>query len=79
MLGPTLDYLNRLPEVAARQWEARKEGIEQEGRTLKMRLNEQKRLDSDGIKANLRGKLSNENFQTLQNEIKMSAGKSRMR
>jgi len=44
-----------------------------------MRLNEQKRLDSDGIKANLRGKLSNENFQTLQNEIKMSAGKSRMR
>jgi hypothetical protein len=35
-----------------------------------MRLNEQKRLDSDGIKANLRGKLSNENFQTLQNEIK---------
>ena len=34
-----------------------------------MRLTEQKRLDSDAIKANLRGKLSDENRQKLQNEI----------
>jgi site-specific DNA recombinase len=70
VLEPTLEYLNRLPEIAARQWEARKDGIEQEGRRLKMRLTEQKRLDSDAIKANLRGKLSDENLETLQNEIK---------
>lgn len=69
ILQPTLEYLNRLPEIAARQWEVRKGAIKQESRTLNLRLTEQKRLNSEAIKAKLRGELSGEDFQSLKSEI----------
>jgi hypothetical protein len=69
ILQPTLEYLNRLPEIAARQWEVRKGAIKQESRTLNLRLTEQKRLNSEAIKAKLQGELSEEDFQSLKSEI----------
>jgi site-specific DNA recombinase len=68
MLQPTLEYLNRLPEIAARQWEIRKENIKQDSRSLNIRLTEQRHLNSEAIKAKVRGELSAEDFQSLKSE-----------
>lgn len=69
VLQPTLEYLNRLPEIAAKQWQVRKEGIAQESRALNIRLTEQKRLNSEAIKAKLKGELSQEDFDSIKAEI----------
>jgi DNA invertase Pin-like site-specific DNA recombinase len=69
MCLPTIEYLNRLPEIAARAWQAREECIRQDSRALTIRLNEQKRLNSQAIKAKLSGELSGKDFEAFKEEI----------
>ena len=69
MCQPTIEYLNRLPEIAVKQWEGRAEHIRQESRALNIRLSEQRRLNSQAIKAKLTGDLSAEDFGTLKQSV----------
>ena len=69
MCQPTLEYLNRLPEIAAKQWEALAEHIRQDSRALNIRLSEQRRLNSQAKKAKLTGDLSAEDFETLKQSV----------
>ncbi|HYL13824.1 MAG TPA: recombinase family protein [Terriglobales bacterium] len=66
---PTIEYLNRLPEIAAKQWRAREERVRQDTRALKIRLDEQKRLNSQAVKAKLTGELSSDDFDLLKQNI----------
>jgi site-specific DNA recombinase len=75
MCQPTIEFLNRLPEVAAKQWEGRAEHIRQESRALNIHLSEQRRLNSQAIKAKLTGDLSAEDFETLKQNITEETGK----
>jgi DNA invertase Pin-like site-specific DNA recombinase len=69
MCQPTIDYLNQLPKIAEKQWEVRNEDIRQESRALSIRLSEQKRLNSQAIRAKLTGELSAEDFEELKQNI----------
>ena len=75
MCQPTIEYLNRLTELAAKHWEPRSEHIQQESRALNIRLSAQKRLNSQAIKAKLTGDLSPEDFETLKQNIKEETDK----
>jgi site-specific DNA recombinase len=69
MHQPTVELLEQLPEIAARQWAAREERTRQESRALTIRLDEQRRLNSDAIKAKLKGELTKEDFDTVKQSI----------
>jgi site-specific DNA recombinase len=69
MCQPTIEYLNRLPEIASRQWKAREDHVRQDSRSLKIRLGEQKRLNSQAIKAKLTGELASEDFDAVKQSI----------
>ena len=69
MCQPTIAYLNRLPEIAAKEWQAREEHMGRDSRALTIRLNEQKRLNSQAIKSKLTGELSAEDFEALKQDI----------
>lgn len=66
---PTIEYLNLLPEIAAKTWEVREERIKQDSRALNIRLAEQTRLNSQAIKAKLTGELASEDFDSLKANI----------
>jgi hypothetical protein len=68
-LQPTVEYLNQLPAVAAKQQEVRGESIRQESRALNLTMAEQKRLNSQAIRAKLIGELSSEDFEALKQNI----------
>lgn len=69
MCQPTIEYLNRLPEIAAKEWQAREEHIGRDSRALAVRLNEQKCSNSQAIKAKLTGELSAGDFEALKQDI----------
>jgi site-specific DNA recombinase len=62
---PTIEYLERLPEIAKRQWAEREARIRQDSKALKIRLEEIRRLNSAAIKAKLTGELTAEDFDTV--------------
>ncbi len=62
---PTIEYLERLPEIAKRQWAEREARIRQDSKALKIRLEEIRRLNSAAIKAKLTGELTAEDFDLL--------------
>jgi site-specific DNA recombinase len=66
---PTIEYLNLLPEIAAKTWEIREERIKQDSRALSIRLAEQTRLNSQAIKAKVTGELASEDFDALKANI----------
>ena len=66
---PTVEYLALLPEVAREVWKAREERAKQDSRALTIRLQEQKYLNSEAIKAKLKGDLSGEDFDALKQNI----------
>ena len=69
MHQPTVELLEQLPAIAARQWKAREDRIRQESRALNIRLDEQRRLNSDAIKAKLKGELTEEDFDDVKQSI----------
>lgn len=69
MCQSAIEYMNRLPEIATKQWEAREDRIRQDSRALKIRLEDQKRLNSQAIKAKLTGELAPEDFDVLKQNI----------
>lgn len=52
---PTTEYLALLPELAKEMWAKRQERAKQDSRALSIRLQEQKHLNSQAIKAKLKG------------------------
>ncbi|HZW92954.1 MAG TPA: recombinase family protein [Candidatus Eremiobacteraceae bacterium] len=69
MYQPTVEYLAILPDVAKEVWKAREERARQDSRALTIRLQEQKYLNSEAIKAKLKGDLSGEDFDALKQNI----------
>jgi hypothetical protein len=69
MHRPTVELLERLPDIARKHWQTREERKRQDSRALNIRLQEQKRLNSTAIKAKLRGELSAEDFDALKASI----------
>ncbi|MFZ3264798.1 MAG: zinc ribbon domain-containing protein [Terriglobales bacterium] len=62
---PTIESLERLPEIAKRQWAEREARIGQDSKVLRIRLGEITRLNSAAIKAKLTGQLTAEDFDSL--------------
>jgi site-specific DNA recombinase len=69
MYQPTVEYLALLPEVAKEVWKVRQERVKQDSRALTVRLQDQKHLNSQAIKAKLGGELSAEDFAALKQNI----------
>jgi len=61
---PTIELLERLPEIAKRQWAEREARIGQDSKALKIQLAEISRLNSAAIKAKLTGELTAEDFDS---------------
>jgi hypothetical protein len=66
---PTVEYLALLPELAKEVWSKRQDRAKQNSRALNIRLQEQKHLNSQAIKAKLKGELSEEDFADLKQNI----------
>jgi site-specific DNA recombinase len=69
MHQPTMELLERLPEIAKQLWKVRQERVEQDSRALTIRLQDQRHLNSQAIKAKLKGELTEEDFATLKQNI----------
>ena len=65
MHQPTIALVERLPEIAKKQWSVREANMKREAKELKGRLEEIRRLNSSAIKAKLTGQLSAEDFDSL--------------
>ena len=66
---PTVEYLALLPDLAKEVWAKRQERAKQDSRALKIRRQEQDHLNSQAIKAKLKGELSAEDFADLKQSI----------
>jgi hypothetical protein len=66
---PTVELLAQLPEIAKQVWKVREERVRQDSRALTIRLQDQKRLNSQAIKAKLMGELAEEDFAALKQNI----------
>ena len=66
---PTAELLAKLPTIAARTWETRKEQIAEDAKALTRRLEEQRALNLRTIKSKIDGHLSEEDFQTMKASI----------
>jgi chaperonin cofactor prefoldin len=62
---PTIESLERLPEIAKMQWAERESRIQKDLKSLRTRLGEIQRLNSAAIKAKLTGELLAEDFDLL--------------
>jgi site-specific DNA recombinase len=69
MHQPTMELLERLPEIAKQLWKVRQERVQQDSRALTILLQDQKHLNSQAIKAKLKGELTEEDFATLKQNI----------
>jgi site-specific DNA recombinase len=69
MYEPTTEYLRMLPDIAKDVWEKRQGRATQDSRTLKAKLDEQRYLNSQAIKAKLKGELLEEDFDALKVSI----------
>jgi site-specific DNA recombinase len=69
MYQPTVEYLALLPSIAKEVWATRQEQAKQTSRALTIRLQEQRHLNSEAIKAKLKGELAEEDFSALKKNI----------
>src|ERR1700745_4366960 len=69
MIQLTAEMLAKLPVIAARTWETRKDQIAQDAKLLSRRLEDQKALNLKAIKAKLNGELSAADYDTLKQSI----------
>lgn len=77
ILQPTAALLEKMPTLAARQWEVRKETVAADARALTRRLDEQATLNHKAIKARLNGELSEEDFKSFKAGIDDETAKIR--
>jgi site-specific DNA recombinase len=77
MHQPTMELLERLPEIAKQLWKVRQERVEQDSRALTIRLQDQKHLNSQAIEAKLKGELTEEDFATVKQNITEETALSR--
>jgi hypothetical protein len=68
-MEPTNELLAQLPEIAARQWQARKERIAADTRSLSKRMSDQTALNQRAVMAKINGELSQEDFDTVKASI----------
>jgi site-specific DNA recombinase len=68
-IQPTAELLAKLPAIAARTWETRKEQIAEDAKALTRRLEEQRALNLRTIKSKIDGHLSDEDFRTMKTSI----------
>jgi hypothetical protein len=66
---PTVEYLALLPEIAKEVCAKRQERAKQDSRALTIKLQEQRHLNSEAIKAKLKGELLAEAFDALKANI----------
>ena len=66
---PTVEYLAQLPRIAKEVWAKRQERARQDSRALTIKLQEQRHLNSEAIKAKLKGELLAEDFDALKVNI----------
>jgi site-specific DNA recombinase len=69
MFHPTQELIEKLPEIAARQWASRKERVGKDAETLSKRLADQNTLNQKLIVAKLNGEISQQDFQTMKTSI----------
>jgi len=69
MYQPTVEYLALLPDIAKEVWATRQEQAKQTSRALTIRLQEQRHLNSEAIKAKLKGELAEGDFAALKQNI----------
>ena len=69
MTQPKEEYLRRLPELVATAWEQRKVRAEEEQRQLTVRMGEQQALNRQTIEARVKGKISDQDFDTMKKAI----------
>jgi hypothetical protein len=68
-MEPTTRIFEQLPDIALREWSARKVQIGKEAEVLNRRMNEQNTLNERAIKAKLHGELAENDFQTIKRSI----------
>jgi hypothetical protein len=68
-MAPGEELLAALPEIAAREWQARKERIAADTRGLSKRLTDQGTLNQKAVLAKINGEISQEDFDTLKVSI----------
>jgi site-specific DNA recombinase len=66
---PTTEYLALLPDIAKEVWAKRQARAKQDSRALTIKLQEQKHLNSEAIKAKVKGELLAEDFDALKQSI----------
>jgi hypothetical protein len=70
LVSPGAIRLALLPTIAKEMWAKRQERAKQDARALTIKLQEQKHLNSEAIKAKLKGELLAEDFDALKENIK---------
>ena len=70
MIQPTAELIAKLSQIAETTWKQRKLRIEQEQRTLQVRLNGEKALNQRTIEAPIKGEITAEDFETMKWHIK---------
>ena len=68
-LSPNPETVSEFPKVAARVWAAQQESAEKNSHKLSTRLQEQKRLKSELLRAKLRGEVSQDDYQQANGEF----------
>jgi site-specific DNA recombinase len=68
-IQPEAHLLAKLPVLAARSWESRKERIAFDARALRRRLEDQQTLNRQTIEARVRGTLNDSDFRTMKASI----------
>jgi hypothetical protein len=69
MEPPTEFMTEELPEIAAREWQTRKERIAKDSEVLSKRLAEQRTLNQKAITAKLKGELAADDFETIKASV----------
>jgi hypothetical protein len=70
LLEPTADAsVNVIPKVAKAKWQQWQESISEQNRVLSARLEDQNALNRKLIEANLRGELSQADFDLMKTQI----------
>jgi hypothetical protein len=75
MMEPLTELIAKLPEIAASQWEARKERIAADAKSLKNKLADLDTLNRSLIMAKLKNEISQEDFDLMKASIKADTEK----
>jgi hypothetical protein len=69
LMQPTAEYLARLPELIAERWKERKQRIADDASKLSRRLDEQKTLNQQAVKAKIKNEITQADFELVKADI----------